>query len=336
MAFLTMTKINNTAAYTICSLNYLAQAMALANSLYLHCQNWKFFVCIVDAAADNRLLKFPENTTIINVSDLSNTDINSMYDRYNIIELCTATKPFFAKYIFEKYLEIDFLHYIDPDIFVYHNLEILNEPLLKYSASVTPHHLSPIPLDGEFPQENLALNHGIYNLGYLGLKRSAETTKLLDWWRTRMILNCKIDLANGYFVDQIYFNYINIYFNDIHIQNHPGCNVAFWNFHERTVISSKHVLFEKEMWPLLFFHFSGFSIDNPSCITRIKTRKDTQQNLQINKLAHDYSKLVKSLNYSYWRNIAPHYGRSKIETISTKTKLKRQIGSVVRKIAKYI
>jgi hypothetical protein len=183
-------------AFTICSNNYLPQAITLAKSVQTHAPNWKFFIGLVDTPLDIDGVTIPIDLTIIELANLNLPDIPAMSARYNIIELCTSVKPAFFKYIFDNYPSIEQLHYLDPDTKLLSNPNPLEAALLQADVIITPHHYHPIPLDGQFPQENLALNHGIYNLGYLGLKRSEVADKLLEWWHARMIEYCRIDLVN--------------------------------------------------------------------------------------------------------------------------------------------
>jgi hypothetical protein len=228
----------------------------------------------------------PIDLTIIELANLNLPDIPAMSARYNIIELCTSVKPAFFKYIFDNYPSIEQLHYLDPDTKLLSNPNPLEAALLQADVIITPHHYHPIPLDGQFPQENLALNHGIYNLGYLGLKRSEVADKLLEWWHARMIEYCRIDLVNGWFVDQLFFNYVPIYFQNVEILRHPGINFAFWNFHERTIQSDRRLLFDGIYWPIILYHFSGFSPLDSKRPTRIN---DSNENEHLETLLSEYA-----------------------------------------------
>jgi hypothetical protein len=280
------------AAFTICSNNYLAHALTLAESVRVHAPDWSFYIGLVDTPVTIPGVSIPAGITVIPVSELALPDLPGMTVRYNIIELCTAVKPSYFRKLFRDYPEIEQLHYLDPDTVLFSDPAPLQ---LRSGDSIqlTPHHFTPIPLDGLFPSETLTLNHGIFNLGYLGLKRSPVADTLLRWWEERMRDLCVIDLINGLFVDQLWFNFVPIYFKEVHILKHPGVNTAFWNLHERIVTSDKQVLFSGETHPLVLYHFSGFSAARPGSVTRGKVRQDVEQQPGLSPLLSNYAQKLR-------------------------------------------
>ena len=126
---------------------------------------------------------------------------------------------------------------------------------------------------------------------------------ILRWWEDRLRDHCRIDLVNGLFVDQLWFNLVPIYFPSAHVLRHPGVNVAFWNLHERKISADHTITFAGETHPLILFHFSGFSATRPDAITRVAVRHDSSQQPDLrtllahyaHKLAHHGLSLVKSI-----------------------------------------
>lgn len=325
--------------FTICAANYLPQALVLIRSIQKHSTDWTIVLGLVDQMSPAVRKAVPEDVVIVPVTELGIPSFKSMAEAYSIVELCTAVKPSYFKHIFQQFPDSDQVHYIDPDICVYNSLDCLESALENVSALLTPHHFTPIPLDGLFPQENLALNHGVYNLGYLGLRRTEVADNLLTWWATRMTENCRIDLLNGWFVDQLYFNYVPIYFKDIRIFEHPGANVAFWNFHERYIKSDLSLEYADQTWPLLFVHFSGFSplkIENP---TRVDVRIDWAASPGTLRLLADYAQSVLDEGYHEWRKATPAFLRTpkpesprKVLFYAMKQFLKRTTTPVLRRL----
>src|SRR5207253_817918 len=72
--------------------------------------------------------------------------------KYEILELCTALKPALLDHLFRVRGE-EQLVYLDPDILVFRPLAELRPALRTSDIVVTPHFLSPIPLDGRRPTE---------------------------------------------------------------------------------------------------------------------------------------------------------------------------------------
>ena len=72
----------------------------------------------------------------------------------------------------------------------------------------------------------------------------------------------------GLFVDQKWINLVPCYFNSVQILKHPGCNAAYWNLHERTLSQAQGALVVNGTETLIFFHFSGISVDGENRISK--------------------------------------------------------------------
>jgi hypothetical protein len=295
------------AAFTICSLNYLPQALTLADSARRHAPDWKFFVGLVDVLTPESETEFPDWVTVVEVGSIGLSDLEHMASNYNIVELCTAVKPSFFRTIFKNYPAVDQVHYLDPDTCLFSDPAPITAALAEASILLTPHHYTPIPLDGAFPAENLALNHGIYNLGYLGLRRGLVADRLLDWWEERMRDHCRIDLKYGWFVDQLFFNYVPIYFDEVCILRHPGVNAAYWNFHERYILENLEIAHSGNIWPLILYHFSGFSPLIKDKPTRADVRLDWASNPGLKSLLSAYADELTHRGYERARSIPSEY-----------------------------
>ncbi|RVU24177.1 glycosyl transferase [Sandaracinomonas limnophila] len=257
---------------TICSINYLAQANSLGESLLEHNPDYSFVIGLVDRLdkSDIPSSDLP-NYTILELHQIGIPDFEDMCDRYNITELNTAVKPFYLQYIYKNYPEVEILHYFDPDIIVFQPLTEIEKGLGNNSLFLTPHILSPFP-DECRPQERDLLNTGMYNLGFIGTKRSKTTETFLQWWAERLYDHCYIDLENGMFVDQNWVNFAPIYYEDVFVSRHKGLNMAYWNIHERSLSETENGYFVNEKYPLIFFHFSGYEPSNPTEISKYQNR----------------------------------------------------------------
>jgi len=100
-----------------------------------------------------------------------------------------------------------------------------------------------------------ALQHGVFNLGFLAISRSEEAERFAAWWASRLSMFCYDDIPRGIFTDQKWIDLAPCYF-DVHILKHPGYNVAPWNLSKRKLTFSDgyHVNGQH----LRFFHYSGF------------------------------------------------------------------------------
>lgn len=280
-----------TLAFTICSINYLAQACTLGKSLRQTNPDYQYIIGLVDKLSEARLPpELMPSFPMVEVDTIGIPDFSAMCDRYDITELNTAVKPFFIDYFYTKYPTASEVIYFDPDIIVFQPLTALNEALTQYSLVVTPHTCSPTP-DWERPNEQHHLNTGIFNLGFIGLRNDATARQFVNWWKDRLVYECRIDLCAGLFVDQHWVNFAPIYYDHVLVEQHRGYNVAYWNLHERFLAQDNSGTWrvnkptEQEgerpgdllSEPLQFFHFSGYDPYRPDEISRYQTRYTFQQ-----------------------------------------------------------
>lgn len=268
--------------FTICSNNYLAQAKALGDSVLLTNPTYKFFIGLVDQLSSDINYSEDIGHPIILCSEIGIPDFDSLWKKFNIIELNTCVKPFYFEYFTKNYSELTYLMYFDPDTFVFGDLnEIESELTFENEILVTPHILTPLPLDGKSPAENLFLNYGIYNLGFLAVKNPKNNTDFFKWWGERTYNQGFVNVEQGFFVDQLWINLIPIYNDNVIVSKHYGLNMAPWNLHERFLsknLGQKWIV--NENTNLIFYHFSSFYYNKPDNIASsygrysFSTRKD--------------------------------------------------------------
>ena len=282
-----------TLAFTICSVNYLAQARTLGDSLRQTNPDYTYVIGLVDKLSKAKL---PESLMpvypMIEVDTIGIPDFAAMCDRYDITELNTAVKPFYIEYLYKTYPQAEAVIYFDPDIIVFQPLQDLNRALATYSLVLTPHTCSPTP-DWERPNEQHHLNTGIFNLGFIGLRNDETARQFVRWWQGRLVNECRNDLCAGLFVDQHWVNFAPVYYNNVLIDRHLGYNVAYWNLHERFFYQND----AGQWWirpvsdakldatlnvdePLQFFHYSGYNPDRPNEISKYQTRYNFEEPTQ--------------------------------------------------------
>lgn len=282
-------------AFTICSNNYLAKAQVLLNSIKIK-ENVKVYLFLADQksiAIDYLELGFDK---VIIPEELGIPNLQWQLENYNIIEFNTALKGPAFKYLFKE-TSADLIYYFDPDIKIYQPLSLFNNYWNGKSILLTPHILIPIPFDGLFPAENLFLNHGIFNLGFLGLKRSEIAMKFLDWWNERLAKKCIIDLKEGFFTDQLWLNLAPILFKDVNIIIHPGFNAAYWNLHDRYIEFSNGIGIVNQTEDLFFYHFSSFDPKLETLIPMKNPRYDFNSRNEMIELFQDYLNDINKYNH---------------------------------------
>jgi lipopolysaccharide biosynthesis glycosyltransferase len=250
--------MNNLHLFTSITSNYIPKARVLANSAKRMHPEYQFHLMLCDELPPDFNLSEEPFDTVIQIADLEIPDEKSWVFKHNIVELCTAVKGRAAQTILEKY-NPDGVIYFDPDIVIFSSLESLTENLFRTSILLTPHLTQPEnSLQAILDNEVCALRHGIYNLGFLGVRNTETGHEFLKWWADRLLELCYDDKEQGIFTDQRWADLVPAFFEDYIILREPTYNVATWNLSHRhaTGTLESGVLINGK--PLCFYHFSGF------------------------------------------------------------------------------
>jgi hypothetical protein len=315
--------------FTLCSNNYLAQAKVLYESLLAFNPDFLFVIGLVDKkseAIDYATFIPCEVVEIESIFKDSKT-FSDMYSRYNITEINTAVKPFFFQYLLENCQDDDQVYYFDPDIEIFASLDELVSILKTNNVVLTPHLLSPIFDDQESPpSESFINNAGLYNLGFMGLKKSEESKRLLHWWADKCEKNCYIKQAQGIFVDQSWISHAPIFFDKVHVLLENNYNVAYWNLHERVVKNENGKYKVNNENPLVFFHFSGYNPLNTEILAKYQFKYNFSDLPSMKPLFDEYANKLMAADYMAVTNIKCYY-----EPIVPKSTLKTSIKNLTKK-----
>ena len=295
-------------AFTICSNNYLGQALALKNSFLSYNPNFKLYIILVDELSEQVDYSKFDPAVILPLANIESINLEDLISRYYIIELNTSVKPSVFKYLIKKHPKAEAIYYLDPDLYFYDSLSELNEKLRYKTAVLTPHILTPIPRDGKMPEENIFMRFGIYNLGFFGLNaQSKDTIKMLDWWEERTI-NYGFDRPhNGYFVDQLWMVHAPLFYNNIEVLRTFNYNMAPWNLHERHIIERNgNTVLLNDKSRLVFYHFSKI-VDNDIDVSREYNRYVLNDFPKLKELYLDYKEVLRESKYSEYKEIQIAY-----------------------------
>jgi hypothetical protein len=279
--------------FTLCSNNYLAQAKTLGDSVGHTNPDYKFFIGLTDKISDE--IDYPTDIThtIVLSDEIGIPNFDTLWGKYSIIEFNTCVKPFYFQYFINQFPDIEYIFYLDPDTFVYGNLNIIEQEFGENGRTLlTPHITKPIKLDDKIPKENQFLIYGIYNLGFLGFKYPQQNSKLLEWWQERTYHLGYGRPNEGLFVDQLWLNFAPVFFDEVVISKHPGLNMAPWNLHERSLTETNNTYFVNDVFPLIFYHFSNYNYTEPNSISRYYTRYNFMTNKDLITIYQKYHELL--------------------------------------------
>jgi len=285
-------------AFTIVAKNYLHYAINLMSSVAEFVPESRRVVALCDRPDGLALDALPFE--VIELESIEIPHLDRLLYQYTILELNTAIKPFVFAHLFRQG-GCDKVIYFDPDIQLFSDGEPLLEILEDSEVVLTPH-LSDFLDDDRHPSDLSILQSGTYNLGFIALKRSAATEKLLGWWEKKLLRDCVVDIPRGLFTDQKWIDLVPGIFERTSIVRHPGWNVAYWNLKHRHV-EERNGRFLVNGQQLFFFHFSGFDAQH-------KTISKHQNRFELDDLAPAARKLFQI----YVRNIEG-CGKSRYENL---------------------
>ncbi len=312
-----------TGAGTIVSPNYLGFASTLASSYLQHHPGHRFFVLVVaDLSREQRALFAGAAFEPVMLNEIGLHDLRDTAMRFDLLEMNTNVKPTFLKHLFEKFA-LDRIVYLDPDIFVYAPLSPVFAALDGGASMVlTPHITGPIN-DNKIPGEQDLLYNGTYNLGFIALRRCDTSARMLHWWEERCLLLGFSEGRSGLFVDQKWMNLAPGMFDDVAILRHRGCNMAYWNLHERMLTRQHFEYLVNQTEHLCFFHFSGIVVEDGASLSKHTDRFTLSDRPDLQELFAEYRRVL-ILNRGTTLEALP-YGFDRLSDGTVITRLARRI-----------
>lgn len=290
---------------TIVSANYLAYAKVLAASLAAHMPGAALTVLLVERASDAlRERARQAGLNVLFAEDLGLPDLERLAYKYDILELNTALKPSLLLHLLRAGHQR--VAYVDPDIQFHGSADVIERALDGADIVLTPHSCSPL-LDGARPSDVDFLRNGVFNLGFVAVRQGPQSQALLTWWESRCLSLGFNDVGFGTFVDQKWMDLAPAYFDGVHVLKHRGCNMAYWNLHERSLqVSEGRLMVDED--PLVFFHFSGVDPARLDLLSRHQTRHRLADLPIIADLVRAYGKALLEAGHEVHRELAYSFG----------------------------
>src|SRR5690606_38183032 len=131
-------------AFTICSNNFLSQALTFADSLVDKNPEYEVTIGLADKKSEAIDYTRLHPHRVVSIDELGIPNLSWMTSNYNIVELNTAVKPYFFEFLFGQ-ANVSHVLFFDPDICVYDSLVDLTAHFQNYDILLTPHVIQPIP-----------------------------------------------------------------------------------------------------------------------------------------------------------------------------------------------
>ena len=251
-------------AFTIVAKNYIGLALILEKSIRKSYNNLDFYIVVADELEKGEVYSSNILEARTNLG-ISHEMWVEMSFKYNLTEFCTSIKPASFLYFIQRYEKVI---YLDPDILFYSSIGDIFDRLDSHLILMTPHVTQLSEESCSDSPENIWFQCGIYNLGFLAIKRSSKVVQMLKWWNNRLINYCFNDPIKFTFTDQKWMDFIPSFFNsnELWILEDLGFNVAPWNFFERKILvrNGKYFVVSRisdkptNEYPLYFVHYSGY------------------------------------------------------------------------------
>jgi hypothetical protein len=298
------------AACTIITANYLAYAETLAETLVQHNPELQLYVLIVDPPDDLDHQQFQRFKPIY-LSDLGEADLlEQMSFYYGPAEFCWSLRGFMHEYM-QNHTQHDTWLFLDSDMMISGSFDPIFAQLDHCSILLNPHFQKTGYLPAGSWIELAVLRAGKFNGGFLGLKRSPTTAQFITWFKARLnrfaFDEPCFEEIHVLYADQLWLDLVPIHFPEVELLRHPGANLAHWNLFERDVVLHPDGTVSVDGQPLLFTHFSGWSIDEPELVSRHSPHYSDPPNIPAwEKKGREYRDRL--LNNGYVEKITWPYG----------------------------
>ena len=257
-----MDAINNNKGFcTISTADHMPYVFALYDSIKRFHADVVLNVLIADAEPDSieNQDRFPQ-IRLYGIDELCRLGAGKrVFEKYHAAcmdKFRWSMKPVFLKYLIE-HADCEKLIYVDNDIYFFNEYAFLFDELNSSDSILTPHWRSSDPQADSMNFFTLYTS-GLYNGGFVGVTKHALPA--LAWWASACLFVCEKNASQGQFVDQTHLNLLPIYFDNVKIIKHRGCNVANWNRVECTRVQKDDTVLINGIDSVVFIHFTNSTI----------------------------------------------------------------------------
>ncbi len=165
--------------------------------------------------------------------------------------------------------------YIAPEVRLYSSLAPVWDALGDHAVALFAR-VGTLPDDGKLPDDAALLRAGRISASCVAVSRGPAAREFLDWWSHRLDESTRsADRTPGSgphgALEPRWLDLATERFPSVVTVSDPGCNVSYWNLHERRlegVVDSPLV----DGHPLRFIDFAGFRADRPYWLSEAGTR----------------------------------------------------------------
>ena len=244
---------------TLFDSNYLDKGITLIHSLEEQIDEFHLYVLPMDVTCSSILRQLNyKSVTVIDYNDFLTDELKVAKGNRSAGEFCWTCTPFVINYCLRKY-GLDFVTYIDSDLYFFENPKVLVDEMIDKNAEVqiirhnfmAKEYKDYVKASGEFcVQFNTFLN-------------TDKAFIVLNEWMKDCINDCSYNVKDNVLGDQMYLNSWPQKYDCVNISNHLGAGVAPWNIRRFSYSlneKGKYFIYDSETnkkWPIIFFHFQN-------------------------------------------------------------------------------
>lgn len=169
-------------------------------------------------------------------------------------EYYASLKAAFLLYILKNNKKIEYVTYLDADLYAFNDLGNYLNTIKDYSILITPHRFKS--------KDKKLTERGSFNAGFISIKNDSNGINCLEWWRAQVIVWCYNRVEDGKYADQKYLDSFPVKFSNVFIADHVGINAGPWNIKSQNVEVKNSRVYINGV-PLIVYHFHGvYKISN--------------------------------------------------------------------------
>lgn len=234
---------------TYFDINFMPRGMALLDSLEKHTKEFTLYILALDTQTKIYFEKLNHQHIVIITLEEYMVYFNIDKSKYrNKKEFYFSITPSICLYILENYKDIDLLLYLDADVYLFNELEMLYDEIGDASIAMCSQRLPWYT----------SKKYGMYNVGVNAFRKDREGLACLKQWHE----DCSTWKPNqeGYsldfFSDQIWLDKWPFLYENLKIIEHIGIDTAPWNAIQYKFLKQDNTYYVDGK-PLVLYHFSS-------------------------------------------------------------------------------
>lgn len=271
---------------TLFDSNYASKGIALYLSLERQTPDFVLYVMGLDRKCQEILTTCGFKHLVVEcIDDIMTPELERAKGNRSRAEYCWTCGPYITDYFLTKYNLPD-IAYLDSDLMFFSSPQVIYDELANKNASVgLAPHFTKYPL------------FGTYCVQFVYFKNDKDGKNCLRWWRDQCLEWCYCKMEDGKYADQKYLDYFSDLFDSVDVIENRGVGIANWNV-DYYHIADNQVRYKEQTWPVVFFHYSGFSTSINQGVLSLRHTMYLTKGIR-EDIVQPYADLLKEVYSSY-------------------------------------